>query len=84
MEYWAHSKTVLSTTIGAEGLHSCSGTIIKDSDEDIINEIIYLLKNKQQLEEFGKVNREIYTKYYEEETVYADSLYCSLAGKLDG
>ncbi len=84
LEYWAHSKTVLSTTIGAEGLHSCSGTIIKDSDEDIINEIIYLLKNKQQLEEFGKVNREIYTKYYEEETVYADSLYCSLAGKLDG
>ncbi len=84
LEYWAHSKTVLSTTIGAEGLHSCSGTIIKDSDEDIVNEIIDLLKNKQRLEEYGKLNREIYTNYYEEETVYADSLYCSLATKLNG
>ena len=51
LEYWAHAKTVLSTTIGAEGLHNCIGTVIKDSDEDIINAIVDLLNNKETLEE---------------------------------
>lgn len=83
LEYWAHAKTVLSTTVGAEGLHSSIGTIIQDSDEDIIHSIINLLNNKRMLEEYGRQNREVYKKYYEEETVYADSLYCSLASKLD-
>lgn len=83
LEYWAHAKTVLSTAIGAEGLHDCIGTVIKDSDEDIVNAIIELLNNKQRLEEYGKRNREVYKNYYEEETVYADSLYCSLAAKLN-
>lgn len=82
LEYWAHAKTVLSTTIGAEGLHSCAGTVIKDSDEDIINAIVDLLYNKEKLEEYGKMNREIYKKYYEEETVYADSLHCTLTTQL--
>lgn len=82
LEYWAHAKTVLSTTIGAEGLHGCKGTVIKDSDEDIINAIVDLLKDKEVLEEYGILNREVYEKYYEEETVYADSLHCSLTTKL--
>ena len=82
LEYWAHAKTVLSTTIGAEGLHNCIGTVIKDSDEDIINAIVDLLNNKEKLEEYGKMNREVYKKYYEEETVYADSLHCSLSAQL--
>lgn len=82
LEYWAHAKTVLSTTIGAEGLLGCRGTVIKDSDEDIINTIVELLKNKEVLEEYGMLNREVYEKYYEEETVYADSLYCSLTTQL--
>lgn len=82
LEYWAHAKTVLSTTIGAEGLHNCIGTVIKDSDEDIINAIVDLLNNKETLEEYGKLNREVYKKYYEEETVYADSLHCSLTTQL--
>lgn len=84
LEYWAHSKAVLSTGVGAEGLRSCAGTIIKDSDEDIANEIIQLLNNKLQLEGLGRLNREIFTKYYEEKTVYADSLYNSLSAKLNG
>lgn len=83
LEYWAHAKTVLSTTVGAEGLHKSTGTFIKDSDEDIIHSIIDLLCNKHLLEEYGKQNREVYKKYYEEESVYADSLYRSLAAKLD-
>lgn len=82
LEYWAHAKTVLSTTIGAEGLHNCIGTVIKDSDEDIINVSVDLLNNKETLEEYGKLNREVYKKYYEEETVYADSLHCSLTTQL--
>lgn len=83
LEYWAHAKTVLSTTIGAEGLHNCIGTFIKDSDEDIVNAIVELLNNKQRLEEYGRLNREVYKNYYEEEMVYADSLYYSLTAKLD-
>lgn len=82
LEYWAHAKTVLSTTIGAEGLYNCIGTVIKNSDEDIINAIVELLSNKEKLEEYGKMNREVYKKYYEEETVYADSLYRTLSTKL--
>lgn len=84
LEYWAHSKAVLSTGIGAEGLHSCSGTIIKDKDDDFANEIIKLLSDKIKLEEFGRLNKETFTKYYEEKTVYADSLYSSLSAKLNG
>ncbi len=83
LEYWAHAKTVLSTTVGAEGLHDSTGTIIKDSDEDIFRSIINLLSDKHLLEKYGRQNREVYKKYYEEETVYEDSLYCSLASKLD-
>lgn len=82
LEYWAHAKTVLSTTVGAEGLHNCIGTIIKDSDEDIINAIVDLLNNKKKLEEYGKMNKEVYKNYYEEETVYADPLYYSLTTQL--
>ena len=84
LEYWAHSKAVLSTGIGAEGLRSCSGTIIRDKDDDFANEIVNLLSDKNQLEEFGRLNKEIFTKYYEERIVYADSLYNSFSAKLNG
>ena len=83
LEYWAHAKTVLSTTIGAEGLKNCIGTVVKDSDEEITNAIVDLLNNKETLEEYGKLNREVYKKYYEEETVYEDSLYHSLTAQLN-
>lgn len=84
LEYWAHSKAVLSTGIGAEGLRNCAGTIIKDKDDDFANEIIELLNDKNKLEELGRLNNDIFTKYYEEKTVYADSLYSALSTKLNG
>ncbi len=84
LEYWAHSKAVLSTGIGAEGLRSCAGTIIKNTDDDFANEIVNLLSNKNKLEEFGRYNKDIFTKYYEEKTVYADSLYNSFSAELNG
>jgi len=84
LEYWAHSKAVLSTCIGAEGLRRCEGTIIKDKDDDFANEIIELLNDKNKLEKLGRLNKEIFNKYYEEKTVYADSLYNSLSAKLNG
>ena len=84
LEYWAHSKAVLSTGIGAEGLRSCEGTIIKDKDDDFADEIIELLSDKNRLEELGRLNKDIFSKYYEEKTVYADTLYFSLSAKLNG
>lgn len=83
LEYWAHAKTVLSTTIGAEGLHKSEGTFIQDSDEETAKKMIELLDNKQLLEEFGKQNNAYYEQYYKEEMVYADSLYFALSAQLN-
>lgn len=83
LEYWAHSKAVLSTQIGAEGLHSSQGTIILDDDVELRNEMISLLKDKQRLENLGLINRGLFDMYYEEETIYADSLFNAITAKLN-
>jgi glycosyltransferase involved in cell wall biosynthesis len=82
LEYWAHAKTVVSTTIGAEGLHPSIGTIIEDEDSNSANEISRLLMDKGNLQELGMTNHKIFKQFYEEESVYESSLYRSISSKL--
>lgn len=83
LEYWAHAKAVISTSIGAEGLATSEGTIIVDDDENMIDKIANLLNNKECLASLGLKNNRVFQEKYEEETVYADSLYLTLTAELD-
>ena len=81
MEYWSHSKTVVSTKLGAEGLPSVKGTFIVDDDAEIINSIQKLLSNPTRLKKLGEHNYRIFKEKYEEENVYGDTLYSTVFTK---
>lgn len=81
LEYWSHGKTVLSTSIGAEGLESSKGTFIVDTDDEQINSIEKLLLSKEKLKEFGKYNYKIFKENYCEEVIYENTLYKSIFTK---
>ena len=83
LEYWAHAKPVISTSIGAEGLMNSEGTIIIDDDSLMIETIVDLLSDKEKLELLGHNNYSVFKKTYEEETVYADSVYRAITTKLN-
>lgn len=75
LEYWSHSKTVVSTKLGAEGLSSAKGTFIVDEDVEIINLIQKLLSNAPKLKKLGEHNHQIFRDKYEEKKVYGNTLY---------
>jgi polysaccharide biosynthesis protein PslH len=81
LEYWSHSKTVVSTKLGAEGLPSVKGTFIVDDDAEIINSIQKLLSNPTRLKKLGEYNYRIFKEKYEEENVYGDTLYSTVFTK---
>lgn len=75
LEYWAHSKVVVTTTIGAEGLEKANGTVIVDDDKKMAEHIIKLLKDKEKIEIYGKENYNVFIEYYEKGKIYGDSFY---------
>lgn len=81
LEYWSHAKTVVSTSIGSEGLVKSKGTFIHDSDNKQIEMILYLLKNKNKLKEYGYLNYEKFKTIYSEEVIYENTLYKSIFTK---
>lgn len=83
LEYWSHSKPVVSTPIGAEGLINSCGTVIAENDSEFIHEVERLLKNKELLNKMGQLNYLSFKKHYEEGVVYENSLYSTIASKLN-
>ena len=81
LEYWSHSKAVVSTSLGAEGLISSKGTYICDSDESFANKILYLISNQDILLNAGNENHNIFKNNYSEEVVYEDTLYNTINSK---
>ncbi len=81
LEYWAHYKPVISTTIGAEGLKKSSGTYICDDDDQFANQIIDLMNDKNRINKMGEENHKIFIKNYCEEIVYGDTLYNAINTK---
>ena len=59
------------------------GTIIIDDDLLMIETIVDLLSDKEKLELLGHNNYSVFKKTYEEETVYADSVYRAITTKLN-
>ncbi|MCL2860534.1 MAG: glycosyltransferase family 4 protein [Oscillospiraceae bacterium] len=78
IEYWSHSKPVISTSIGAEGLILSDGTKIVDSDISFSEEICNLINDKEKIEEMGLENNKLFNLHYSEEAVYENSLYNTL------
>ncbi len=81
LEYWSHSKMVVSTKLGAEGLPSSRGTLLVDEDTEIINSIQKLLSKPTKLKKLGEYNYHIFKEEYEEENVYGDTLYSTVFTK---
>ena len=81
LEYWSHSKPVVSTSIGAEGLISSQGTFIEDNDEKMIDRIDQLLSNRKIIKKLGDYNYKCFKKNYNEEAVYGDTLYNTIFTK---
>ena len=81
LEYWAHYKPVISTTIGAEGLKKSSGTYICDDDDQFANQIIDLMNDKNRINKMGEENHKIFIENYCEEIVYGDTLYNAINTK---
>ncbi len=81
LEYWAHYKPVISTTIGAEGLKKSSGTYICDDDDQFANQIIDLMNDRNRINKMGEENHKIFIENYCEETVYGDTLYNAINTK---
>lgn len=81
LEYWAHYRPVISTTIGAEGLKESSGTYICDDDDQFANQIIDLMNDKNRINKMGEENHKIFIENYCEETVYGDTLYNAINTK---
>lgn len=81
LEYWAHSKPVVSTKIGAEGLIKSEGTYICDDDYEFAKTIINLVNNTNDINLLGKQNHEKFLKNYCEENVYGNSLYNTINTK---
>ena len=81
LEYWAHYKPVISTTIGAEGLAKAAGTYICDTDDDFANKIITLINNDNDIFKAGENNHKVFIKNYCEENVYGDTLYNTINTK---
>jgi glycosyltransferase involved in cell wall biosynthesis len=80
IEYWAHSKAVVSTSIGAEGLRLSSGTIVENSDKEFADTIVKMVtKGKRYCQKLGDDNYINYKNYYVSERIYEDSLYNTLA-----
>jgi hypothetical protein len=75
LEYWAHSKVVVTTKIGAEGLEDSEGTIIIDDDTKMAEKIIKLLKDKEKIKYYGNKNHDVFIKYYEKGKIYGNSFY---------
>lgn len=81
LEYWAHYKPVISTTIGAEGLKKSSGTYICDDDDQFANQIINLMNDKNRINKMGEENHKVFIENYCEEIVYEDTLYNAINTK---
>lgn len=81
LEYWAHSKPVISTKIGAEGLIKSEGTYICDGDNEFASTIIELINNDRLIEKAGKANLKIFIENYCEEKIYGDTLYNTINSK---
>ena len=83
LELWAHSKAVLSTPIGAEGIVPSKGTILAKDDESFKKNMIELLMKKSTLFELGLANNTEYNNHYKEGIVYENSLYFTITSKLN-
>lgn len=81
LEYWAHYKPVISTTIGAEGLKESKGTYICDADKEFADKIIQLINDNKTIKQAGENNHKIFIENYCEEKVYGDTLYSTINTK---
>lgn len=82
IEYWAHKKAVVSTSVGAEGLVLSPGTIIKDSDKEFSESIIKIISNgSSYCQRIGLENYNHYQDKYVSERIYEDSLYNTLSAQ---
>ena len=82
LEYWAHAKATVSTIIGSEGLVPSAGTWSGDDDREMAQTLISLLQNRQKAVQMGQQNYEVFKRFYEENTVYGDSLYRTITTQL--
>ena len=81
LEYWANGKTVVATTIGAEGLDISQGTKITDTDEGFFEATVDALSDKNKLFLQGMENKKLFETKYEESRVYENTLYNTIAAK---
>lgn len=81
LEYWAHFKPVVSTTIGAEGLIETKGTFICDQDNLFAKKVIELLNNSNLRKNSSEYNYDVFINNYCEEKVYEDTLYSTINTK---
>ncbi|MDD4289821.1 MAG: glycosyltransferase family 4 protein [Patescibacteria group bacterium] len=81
LEAWAYKKVVVATDIGIEGLYVPSGTFIAKNDSDFSSIIIRLIKEKNNLKEFGLSNYKMFENQYSFEKVYENFIYNTFTTK---
>jgi polysaccharide biosynthesis protein PslH len=79
LEFWSHGKCVVTTSMGAEGLLLSRGTFRVNSDQEFIDHLVNLLKNKKELQALGLSNYCIFKQKYLKDIVYEDTLYNSFS-----
>jgi polysaccharide biosynthesis protein PslH len=85
LEAWAMAKPVISTAIGAEGLHAINGgnIVFADSPRELASAIQALLADKARMSALGRGGRDTVMRFHERGITAAaiEQLYHEVAGR---